>query len=129
LARKEASDIICPFCSAPYKKLVPSDALELKCDNCGATFDVSPKIARAEEPEGEADNVEKQTASVVSGDVDAEEAEQIYDQLFAEYVAHWGLQTGTQLLDNEIKAYTWQGDSFAEAVRKIAQREKRKTSR
>lgn len=80
-----------------------------------------------EEPEGEAGSVEKQTASVVTeADV---EAEQIYDQLFTEYVNHWGLQTGTQLLDNEIRAYTWQGDSFADAVRKIAQREKRKTSR
>ncbi len=82
-----------------------------------------------EEPEGEAGNVEKQTGGVVAEEADAEEAERIYDQLFAEYVAHWGLQTGTQLLDNEIRAYTWAGDSFADAVRKIAQREKRKTSR
>lgn len=129
MARKEASDIICPFCGAPYKKLIPSDALQLKCDNCGATFQVPPKISPAGESEGEADDVEKQPTDVVTGEADDEEAEKIYDQLFAEYVAHWGLQTGTQLLDNEIKAYTWQGDSFAEAVRKIAQSEKRKTSR
>jgi hypothetical protein len=83
----------------------------------------------AEESEGEADNAEKQAVGVVAGEADAEEAEQIYDQLFAEYVEHWGLQTGTQLLDNEIRAYTWQGDSFADAVKKIAQREKRKTYR
>jgi uncharacterized Zn-finger protein len=239
LARKEARDIICPFCGAPYKKFVPSDALQLKCDYCGATFHVPPKIGveipqcsnhperfasgicndcgrsfckeclhafpiatqgeRAvlylcpsclrkrnldkanaqllfgsllliiglfifgsiltfatpawllgvpmvalgvisisyalsqrsrvnEGPEGETDSVEKQTASVVTEEADAE-AEQIYDQLFAEYVGHWGLQTGTQLLDDEIRAYTWQGESFADAVRKISQREKRRTSR
>jgi hypothetical protein len=81
-----------------------------------------------EEPVSEADSVEKQTTSVATEEAEAE-AEQIYDQLFAEYVSHWGLQTGTQLLDNEIKAYTWQGDSFADAVRRIAEREKRKASR
>jgi len=81
-----------------------------------------------EEPVSEPDSVEKETTSVATEEADAE-AEQIYDQLFAEYVGHWGLQTGTQLLDDEIKAYTWQGDSFADAVRKIAEREKRKASR
>lgn len=240
MARKEARDIICPFCGAPYKKLVPSNALQLKCAYCGATFHVPPKIGVeipqcfnhperfasgicndcgrsfckdclhafpivteserailylcpsclrkrnldkantqllfgslllivglfifgsilafaspawllglplvvlgvvsigyaftqrsnvAAEREGEVDNVETETISAATQETDAEEAQQTYDQLFADYVAHWGLQTGTQLLDNEIRAYTWQGDSFAEAVRKIAQSEKRKTYR
>lgn len=92
----------------------------------GYAFNQRGKVT--EEPEREVDSVERPTASVVTEEADAE-AQQIYDQLFAEYVSHWGLQTGTQLLDNEIRAYTWQGDSFAEAVRKITQREKRKTSR
>jgi hypothetical protein len=57
---------------------------------------------------------------------EAGEAERLYDQLFTKYVEHWGIQTGTQLLDSEIRAYTLHGDSYAQAIRKIVDRNKRK---
>lgn len=54
-------------------------------------------------------------------------AELLYDKLLTKYVGHWGVQTGTQLLHNEIKAYTWHGETFAEAVKRVYQRQKKKT--
>lgn len=55
-----------------------------------------------------------------------EEAESLYDRLMSSYIEHWGVQTGMQLLDNEIRAYTWHGDTFAQAVRKVADRQKKR---
>jgi hypothetical protein len=57
-----------------------------------------------------------------------EEADKLYDVLFTKYSQHWGISTGARLLEDEIRAYAWQGDSWPEAVRKIYRRqEKRKT--
>jgi hypothetical protein len=243
LAEKETKDIRCPFCGAPYRKLVPPDALQLKCDYCGAIFHIPPKLGveiprcynhndrfatgicndcgqsfcsdcltafpfttqndrtilylcpncfrkrnldkansniavasiflaigistilfslaggsplwlfgsfltfigviwvvyaagkRSEIPPEIAS--EKTTETIISEEEDkagvrseeeeAEEAERLYDQLFTKYVEHWGIQTGTQLLDGEIRAYTLHGDSYAQAMRKIAERNEMKT--
>jgi hypothetical protein len=54
---------------------------------------------------------------------EAVEAGRLYDKLLAKYVNHWGYQTGTRILDDEIAANTRHGDSFAEAVRKVYQRQ------
>ena len=54
---------------------------------------------------------------------EAVEAERMYDKLLAKYVNHWGYQTGTRILNEEIEANTRHGDSFAEAVRKVYQRQ------
>jgi hypothetical protein len=54
-----------------------------------------------------------------------EEAELIFDKLLAKYVQHWGTQLGAELLNNEIKAYTWHGETFAEAVRRVYERQKK----
>lgn len=62
----------------------------------------------------------------MSEEAEAEEAERLYDQLFTKYVDHWGIQTGPQLLESEIQAYTRHGDSYAKAMRKIAERNKTK---
>jgi hypothetical protein len=62
----------------------------------------------------------------MSEEAEAEETEQLYDQLFTKYIEHWGIQTGTQLLDSEIRAYTMHGDSYATAMRKISERNKGK---
>lgn len=32
---------VCPFCSAPYRDVIPSDAAQVKCDYCGSVFSVS----------------------------------------------------------------------------------------
>jgi uncharacterized protein YacL len=47
------------------------------------------------------------------------EAGRLYDKLLAKYVNHWGYQTGTRILNEEIAANRRHGDSFAEAVRKV----------
>jgi hypothetical protein len=53
------------------------------------------------------------------------DAELLYQKLLTKYIDHWGVQTGMQLLNNEIKAYTWQGETFDEAVKRVYQRQKR----
>lgn len=40
------------------------------------------------------------------------DAESLYDKLLTQYIQHWGAKLGTELLDNEIKAHTWHGDTF-----------------
>jgi len=57
----------------------------------------------------------------VTGDQDLQ-AERDYGKLLTYYVDHWGARTGIELLDNEIKAYTRRGQSFAFAVNKICER-------
>ncbi len=46
-------------------------------------------------------------------------AEELYSVLLTQYVNRWGVQTGTQLLQSEIRAYTRRGASFSEAIKKI----------
>jgi hypothetical protein len=43
------------------------------------------------------------------------------------YTEHWGVRTGAELLEDEIRAYTWAGVSFGEAVNKVYERQKKKT--
>jgi hypothetical protein len=56
-----------------------------------------------------------------------EEADRLYDSLFAKYSQHWGASTGAQLLEKEIQAYTWHGDTWPDAVRKVYRRNQKKT--
>jgi hypothetical protein len=70
----------------------------------------------------------EQKAEEEKGAVGVEEdlqAEQSYNRLLTYYVDHWGARTGIELLDNEIKAYTSRGQSFAYAVRKICERQEK----
>jgi len=32
---------VCPFCSAPYRDVIPSDTAQVKCNYCGSVFSVS----------------------------------------------------------------------------------------
>jgi hypothetical protein len=57
--------------------------------------------------------------------IDPEEA---YDKLLSQYVNHWGVQTGTELLRDEIAAYTMQGMSYSEAVIKVFQQHEKKSA-
>lgn len=227
---KETRGFTCPFCGAPYKKLIPSDALQLTCDYCGATFRTPLRIgveipqcynhperfavgicndcrknfcseclqtydfktrdgsamlylcprclrdrylkkannyilsgillfligipsaifalpvgiflmiigtlevfygsskrseANKEFPVQEPQAQEERRAGQEgSEEVDVEV---LYDKLLTKYIEHWGVQNGIQLLDNEIKAYTWHGETFAEAVRKVYERQQKRT--
>jgi hypothetical protein len=230
LDSKETKGVSCPFCGAPYKKLIPPDVLQLTCDYCGATFRTPPRIgveipqchnhperfavgicndcgenfcsqclqtydfktrdrnamlylcpsclrdrylkkannyilsgtlllligtpfaivllpvsiflmiigaievvygfskrreANEEFPVQELQAQEEMRADQEGGeDV---EAELLYSKLLTKYIEHWGVHTGIQLLDNEIRAYTWHGETFAEAVKKVYERQQRKT--
>jgi hypothetical protein len=90
----------------------------------GQRGEISPEVVPETLPEGDLTAEQKEAKS---DEAEAEEAERLYDQLFTEYVEHWGIQTGTQLLEGEIQAYTRHGDSYAKAIRKIAERNKMKT--
>lgn len=57
------------------------------------------------------------------------DAESLYDKLLTHYVQHWGAKLGTELLDSEIKAHTWHGDTFEEAVRKVYERQRRRSAK
>ena len=89
----------------------------------GQRSEVPPEIVPETMPEA---GISVEEKGAMSEEAEAEEAERLYDQLFTKYVEHWGIQTGTQLLDSEIQAYTRHGDSYAQAMRKIAERNKRK---
>lgn len=69
----------------------------------------------------------KRKSEIVSmgEDIDSEEA---YNRLLSQYVNRWGAQTGMELLESEIMAYTRHGMSYAEAVKKVFQRQEKKTS-
>jgi hypothetical protein len=219
--------IRCPFCGAPYKKLVPQDVLQLNCDYCGATFRPPPKIGLeiprcGNHPERYAvgkcndcggefcseclqtynfstrdgsallylcpdclrERESKKADSFILGggaiafvgilmsfifwpigmlviaggvieivygisrkpkggavtreprvkaeepetapDSEWQEADKLYDVLFTKYSQHWGISTGAKLLEDEIRAYTWHGDSWPEAVRRIYTRQEKK---
>jgi len=231
LERKETKDIRCPFCGAPYKKLVSSNVLQLKCAYCGAMYRVPPRIGidipqcanhrdrfavgicddcqqnfcsdcleifdfktrdgsatlhlcpkclnkretdkansyviggiltiifgvifaamllplgifiliigigeiayginkrPAEEAEVSEQEVEAEIPEemqVLAEAEQMEEAGRLYDQLLSKYIEHWGIPSGPQILDNEIRAYTWHGDTFEQAVAKVYKRQQNK---
>jgi hypothetical protein len=70
----------------------------------------------------------EETKAEKSG-TEEQEVELLYDKLVARYTDHWGALLGAQLLDEEIKAYTWQGETFAEAVKKVYERQQRQLSK
>jgi hypothetical protein len=55
-----------------------------------------------------------------------EEADRLYSDLLEKYAQHWGLSSGANLLEDEIKAYTWDGYTWPEAVRKVYARQQKK---
>jgi hypothetical protein len=89
----------------------------------GQRSEVPPEIVPETMPEA---GIPMEEKGAMSEEAEAEEAERLYDQLFTKYVDHWGIQTGPQLLESEIQAYTRHGDSYAKAMRKIAERNKSK---
>jgi hypothetical protein len=229
LSRDDDKTIRCPFCGAPYRKIIPSFTAQLVCDYCGATFRTPPSmgvevprcqnhperyaVGKCNDCGGEfcneclqtydfdtrdghallylcpdclenretnklnsiifagillflagfvaliavwpigilfiiggagatligatrktktkatiskpnAETEETQTAS----ETDWEEADKLYGDLIAKYAEHWGISTGAQLLEDEIKAYTWHGDSWPDAVRKVYRNHRKRTS-
>ena len=67
---------------------------------------------------------EKKQTAQPSGAEEAD-ADTLYDELLDKYVMHWGVESGTEILDNEIKAYMWEGASFGEAVNKVYERQQK----
>jgi len=71
---------------------------------------------------------EKEKREVELADTGGIEAEEIYNRLLTRYINHWGVQEGISILKSEIMAYTMHGVSFPEAVKKVYQRQEKKTS-
>jgi hypothetical protein len=67
---------------------------------------------------------EKEQTAQPSGAEEAD-ADTLYDELLDKYVMHWGVESGAEILDNEIKAYMWAGASFGEAVNKVHKRQQK----
>jgi hypothetical protein len=88
-------------------------------------YGVNQRPAEAGEEEAEAETEEEAPVSAEAGEM--EQADALYDQLLDKYIDHWGTPTGPQLLDNEIKAYTWHGDTFEQAIAKVYKRQQKKT--
>jgi len=83
----------------------------------------------AEEAEVSEQEVEAETPEemqVLAEAEQMEEAGRLYDQLLSKYIEHWGIPSGPQILDNEIRAYTWHGDTFEQAVAKVYKRQQNK---
>jgi hypothetical protein len=82
--------------------------------------------AGEEYPLVESERVEEAGATEAEPEPEASDAERVYDELLTSYVDKWGVQTGMQLLETEIRAYTRHGDTFAEAVEKVYRRQEKK---
>jgi hypothetical protein len=83
----------------------------------------------SEEVEVYEQEVEAETSEELSVPAEAEQiemADRLYDELLSKYMEHWGAPTGPQILDNEIQAYTWHGDTFEQAVAKVYKRQRNK---
>jgi hypothetical protein len=83
-----------------------------------------PEETTIEDMQVEEKKRQSELASMGEG-IDPEEA---YNRLLSQYVNRWGAQTGTELLESEIMAYTMHGMSYTEAVKKVFQRQEKKTS-
>jgi len=46
-----------------------------------------------------------------------------------QYIQQWGAKLGTELLGNKIKAHTWHGETFEEAVRRFYERRRRQPAK
>ena len=44
----EKSVLVCPFCGAPYRKLIPNGSVQVRCDYCGASVVVPPDLGAKE---------------------------------------------------------------------------------
>jgi hypothetical protein len=67
---------------------------------------------------------EKRKAEI--SDMGGVDVEKLYNELLTRYISHWGAAGGTELLDGELAAYMRHGVSFAEAVKKVYQRQQNK---
>jgi hypothetical protein len=71
-------------------------------------------------------SVSEKAESLAESEADAQS---LYDKLLTQYVQHWGAKLGTELLDDELRAHTWHGDTFEEAVRRVYERQRRQSAK
>jgi hypothetical protein len=91
-------------------------AFALREQTESAFSETSVPSERATDQDAQIEDEASKESSAEDEDV---EAGRLYDKLLAKYVNHWGYQTGTRILNEEIAANRRHGDSFAEAVRKV----------
>jgi len=96
---------------------------------CGAViYGFSKRSATLEEFTIDELNLQREKRKTELAEMEGADVEELYSELLTRYINHWGLATGTELLDSEIGAYTRHGVSFSEAVKKIYQRQQSKHS-
>ncbi len=97
----------------------------------GLGLAVYGNFKRAEAPEETTTDdlwVEKEKREAQLAATEGVDIEEIFSRLLTQYVDHWGAQTGNRILESEIMAHIRHGISFSEAVRRIYQRQKKKSS-
>jgi hypothetical protein len=103
--------------------------------NVASVWEERSGYSVSERAEGQARSTIQESAQEIglepALDSRAEEvdAESLYDKLLTQYLQHWGAKLGTELLDNEIKAHTWHGETFEEAARRVYERQRRQSAK
>jgi hypothetical protein len=85
------------------------------------------QISEASEKLGTVSQRPEAKETTEPSNVEEADAEELYDELLNKYIEHWGARDGAEFLDNEIKAYTWAGASFEEAVKRVYERQQKTT--
>ncbi len=93
-----------------------------------ATFGFSKRSKLTQELTIHESKVEHEKMRAEFADMEEVDVIELYNELLKKYINHWGLDTGTDLLDKEISAYLRHGADFEEAIRKISQRQQSKHS-
>jgi hypothetical protein len=92
-------------------------------------YSVSERVEASAKPTTEEPAQETGQESAFESRTEDGDAELLYDKLLTQYIQHWGAKLGMELLDNEIRAHTWHGDTFEEAVRRVYERQRRQSAK
>lgn len=78
-----------------------------------------PKREADEGEVGESETPAKEEEATFAIPKDLSQPDVMYDELLNKYTERFGLPGGPKILDDEIRAYTWHGDTFEQAVTKV----------
>lgn len=78
-----------------------------------------PKEEAEEGEVGESETPAKEEEATFAIPKELSRPDVMYDELLNKYTERFGLPGGPKILDDEIRAYTWHGDTFEQAVTKV----------
>ena len=78
-----------------------------------------PKGETEEGEVGESETPAKEEEATFAIPKELSPPDVMYDELLNKYTERFGLPGGPKILDDEIRAYTWHGDTFEQAVTKV----------